>query len=103
MSHTPGPWRWWTSNSWKRLRHDDRGVSTDVLVPYALGDGGADCDVSNDDMPLLAAAPDLLEALQQWWWLNCHKGLNSSVRRQMKIHALNLTRDAIAKATEGAE
>ena len=62
-THTPGPWEWWTSNSWRRLRHTDRGVSTDVLIPFALKDGGADIDVTPADMALIAAAPDLLEAL----------------------------------------
>lgn len=61
--HTPGPWEWWTSNSWRRLRHSDRGVSTNVLYPDVHYDGQADIVVSEADMHLIAAAPDLLTAL----------------------------------------
>src|SRR5258707_1617369 len=59
--HTLGPWEWWTSNTWRRLRHSDRGVSTNVLMPFPLKDGGADIDVTPADMSLIAAAPELLE------------------------------------------
>jgi hypothetical protein len=62
--HTPGPWEWWTSNSWKRLRHSERGVSTNVLLPAVCKDGQATIDVSPADMVLIAAAPDLLAALK---------------------------------------
>jgi hypothetical protein len=64
MPHTPGPWTWWTSNSWRRLRHDDRGKSVDVLMPCIAPDGQPDITVSKDDMVLIAAAPDLLAALK---------------------------------------
>ncbi len=64
MAHTPGPWTWWTSNSWRRLKHDDRGKSVNVLEPYVCKDGQPDIIVSEEDMPLIEAAPDLLEALQ---------------------------------------
>ena len=57
--HTTGPWEWWTSNSWRRLRHSDRGVSTNVLYPFVQ----ADIDVSTANMALIAAAPDLLAAI----------------------------------------
>lgn len=60
--HTPGPWEWWTSNSWRRLRHSDRGVSTNVLYPSVHSDGQADIDVTEDDMGLIAAAPEMLAA-----------------------------------------
>jgi hypothetical protein len=62
--HTPGPWCWWTSNSWKRLKRDERGVTMNVLEPYVCRDGHPDCSVSDADMALIAAAPDLLEVLQ---------------------------------------
>lgn len=63
-AHTPGPWEWWTSNSWRRLRHSDRGVSTDVIMPTVHPDGHPDLIVSDGDAALLAAAPDLLAALK---------------------------------------
>jgi hypothetical protein len=61
---TPGPWEWWTSNSWKRLRHTERGVSTNVLMPCRLPDGGATIDVTDPDMDLIMAAPALQDALE---------------------------------------
>lgn len=64
MGHTPSPWTWWTRNSWRRLRHDNRGVSTNVLYPCIDKDGQADIDVSAADMALIAAAPEMLDALK---------------------------------------
>ena len=64
MTHTPGPWSWWTSNSWKRLRRDDHGIAQTVLEPYVSLDGYPDCTVSPADMALISAAPDLLAALR---------------------------------------
>jgi hypothetical protein len=69
MTPTPGPWEWWTSNSWFRLRHSDRGVSTDVLMPVVLKDGQATIDVSPADMALIEAAPEMLAALELCVWL----------------------------------
>lgn len=72
---TPGPWQWWTSNSWKRLTaHNKRGGDYEregnVLCPFtSRSDGHPDCDVSNADMHLISAAPELYEALkaQEAW------------------------------------
>lgn len=64
-AHTPGPWVWWTSNSWKRLKRDDIGITQNVMEPYVCSDGHPDCTVSDADMRLIAAAPDLLEALKR--------------------------------------
>lgn len=62
--HTPGPWKWWTSNSWRRL-YSERGRGSDsVLMPCVHADGQPDIDVSEADMALIEAAPDLLEALK---------------------------------------
>ena len=62
---TPGPWRWWTSNSWRRLSSDHRNHPQDggVLCPtVSRSDGHPDLIVSDADMALIAAAPDLYEA-----------------------------------------
>lgn len=63
---TPGKWVWWTSNSWRRLRSEDGRMTTrDVLTPcVSRSDGHPDLIVSEEDMALIAAAPDLYEALE---------------------------------------
>ena len=62
---TPGKWVWWTSNSWRRLRSEDGRTTRDVLMPYASwADLHPDIAVSEEDMALIAAAPDLYEALE---------------------------------------
>jgi hypothetical protein len=61
-AHTPGPWKWWTSNSWRRLRHEEGRLTRDVLMPDVCRDGQPDICVTEADMALIAAAPDLLSA-----------------------------------------
>jgi hypothetical protein len=65
VKHTPGPWLWWTSNSWKRLKRDAQGITENVLEPYVCRDGQPDVACSEADMRLIAAAPDLLDALEK--------------------------------------
>lgn len=66
--HTPGPWMWWDSCSWRRLGTDDQ--STLIMSPtLQQSDGHPDLYFPNGgyqgpDASLIAAAPDLLEALQ---------------------------------------
>ena len=86
-THTPGPWTWWTSNSWRRLKHDNRGRTVNVLEPFVCHDGQPDCIVSGEDMALIAAAPDLLAAL---------KGVVAVADR--RTNEFDAARDAIAKA-----
>lgn len=66
--HTLGPWEWWTSCSWKRLTSkDERGRwmrEGNVLCPSIASDGHPVLNVSAEDMALIAAAPELLEALR---------------------------------------
>jgi hypothetical protein len=62
---TPAPWRWHTSNSWKRLKRDDHGICMNVLEPFVhWRDQHPDCTVSEADMALIAAAPELYAALR---------------------------------------
>jgi hypothetical protein len=91
--HTPGPWRWRTSDGLKRLEHDDHADVTIVLEPHAYKDGGADCDVSKADMALIAAAPDLLRLAKaiNLYFADFDCPLRSEARA------------AIAKATGNAE
>lgn len=63
--HTRGPWKWWTSNSFKRLKSDDGcGHTCSVLEPYVSSDGHPDIVVNEQDMALIAAAPFLLKVLK---------------------------------------
>ncbi|WP_105610636.1 hypothetical protein [Cronobacter malonaticus] len=61
---TPGPWEWWTSNSFLRLSSQATGKDGGVIDSYAMSDGHTSLSVSKADMALIAAAPDLLEALK---------------------------------------
>lgn len=45
---TPGPWRWWTSNSHRRLRSD--AAPGDVAFGTKLRDGCDDIVISDADM-----------------------------------------------------
>lgn len=60
--HTKGPWRWWTSNSTMRLSSDATRKDGDVLHAAIGADGLPHIVVSQDDMPLIAFAPELLSA-----------------------------------------
>ncbi|HGB5186141.1 TPA: hypothetical protein ACIVM6_002056 [Salmonella enterica subsp. salamae serovar 21:z10:z6] len=63
MNYTPGPWQWWTSNSFLRLSSQATGKDGGVIDSYVMRDGHPSLRVSKEDMDLIAAAPDLLEAL----------------------------------------
>ena len=53
---TPGPWKWHTSNSWRRLKRDDRGISQSVSEPFVARDGHPDLDINEPDMQFIAHA-----------------------------------------------
>ncbi len=66
--HTPGPWSVWTSCSWRRIGSRDHGLVCEPIVQHPdnhpdlyFRNGGAD----GPDARLIAAAPDLLEALAE--------------------------------------
>lgn len=63
---TPGPWEWWTSNSWRRLVHQDGGTQLPVVMPMIARDGHPDLVVNQANMALIAAAPDLLALAHQY-------------------------------------
>lgn len=62
--YTPGPWEWWTSNSFLRLSSKVTGKDGGVIDSYRMSDGHTSLSVKYEDMALIAAAPELLEALQ---------------------------------------
>lgn len=63
-SHTPGPWEWWTSNSYRRLSGPD-GKDGGVLHATVLRDGQPDVVCRDADRALIAAAPNLLATLKE--------------------------------------
>lgn len=92
---TPGPWEWWTSNSFLRLSSQATGKDGGVIDSYAMSDGHTSLSVSKADMALIAAAPELLEALQ----------LSVKAMQEGRLvsypewyGAINKAREAIAKA-----
>lgn len=67
--HTEGPWLIATSNSWRRIVSNGRGGMQSVCEPIKQNDGHPDLYFANGgadgpDARLLAAAPELLKALQ---------------------------------------
>ena len=60
---TRGPWRWWISNSWRRLKRDDMGISQPVAEPYVCRDGHPDISISEADMELIATLRNRAPAL----------------------------------------
>jgi hypothetical protein len=57
---TPGPWRWWTSNSMRRLSSDPSGKDGDVVHAFRASDGVADIAILDRDMALIAGARNSL-------------------------------------------
>ena len=62
---TPYPRRWFTSNSHNRLSSEVTGKDGDVIHAYRASDGMVCVNVSQRDMSVIAAAPELLEELQR--------------------------------------
>ena len=61
---TKGPWKWATSNSWRRLfSYADESKPVHVLVPVIRVGGHSDTQINEYDMALIAAAPDMYGAL----------------------------------------
>ena len=103
VKFTPGPWKWWTSCSWRRLSQDvPNAKEGGVLCPYVARDGHPDVMVSDDDARLIASAPELLEALQGVLWMAeewfKHGGDETTFSDGYK-ESLDEARAAILKAT----
>jgi hypothetical protein len=97
---TPGPWEWWTSCSWKRLRSNlGGGKAVSVLEPYVCEDGHPDVSINNRDMALIAAAPLLAEALTEIADLTRFRMVLPSEGTVEKIH--EIASAALAKARAG--
>lgn len=65
---TPLPWRWWTSNSMRRLSSDPSGKDGDVAHAYIARDGVPDIAVRASDAEYIEQAcnalPELLSRLE---------------------------------------
>ncbi|WP_347291506.1 hypothetical protein [Kluyvera georgiana] len=62
---TPGPWEWWTSNSFLRLSSKATGKDGGVIDSTVMRDGHSTLLVKREDMALISSAPELLEELQE--------------------------------------
>lgn len=100
-AHTPGPWSWWTSCSFRRLSATCDGDVLHAVIQRS--DGHPDIHFPNGgpegpDARLIAAAPELLEALILLEREMVESGNARSVDYGWKP-AIEKTRAAIAKAT----
>lgn len=63
MKHTPGPWRWkWLGSASRLLGPNEEWIHSDGS---AGGEYSPDIDVDGPNARLIAASPDLLEALER--------------------------------------
>jgi hypothetical protein len=60
---TAGPWRWWTSNSHRRLSSDATGKDGDVAYGVVHHDGCADIAIRDEDLFYVEAACNALPSL----------------------------------------
>jgi hypothetical protein len=100
-THTPGPWR----SDWQFIvAPDPAGVHQDIYIAEI-----AETDEDNRVAPseqqqanarLIAAAPDLLDALAYFY--NIIHDYPSSIRKGYVKHAKDMAREALAKAKGGA-
>lgn len=58
--HTPGPWRYSSSDAYTHQVRSENGTLVCSFSQYSNGN-------SSYDAKLSAAAPELLEALELWW------------------------------------
>lgn len=56
MTHTPTPWRWWTSNSFLRLSSDVTGKDGDVLSAVTQGEDDPVLNISDADAEFIVRA-----------------------------------------------
>lgn len=86
MSHTPGPWRYEEPDA-VGLPHL-RAANGDAIATF-LRDPW-----NSSDVPLIAAAPELLEALEALLQLSITPGIGQHQRTK----AINIAKAALAKA-----
>lgn len=89
---TPGPWEWWTSNSFLRLSSKATGKDGGVIDSYVMRDGHPTLVVKKEDMALIEAAPELLEVLQE-----CLPWVNNGLARGTHAKALAVIDKVLGK------
>ncbi len=97
--HTPGPWKWdpeWSAD-WKYAYEDLTANEVTILQCCHNLEGGL--SLSTPDARLIAAAPDLLEALESALPF-VEDAAEDEIYKSHRVHrVLNEIRAAIAKAT----
>lgn len=96
--HTPGPWKWHIEDDWWKSEYEGRMPYLESIHGFMVCSYGIRSDGITDegdppnrfDRPLIAAAPDMLEALQN---------LENDDGSTMPATAWELVQKAIAKAT----
>ncbi len=88
MKHTPGPWS---------LTYDSSLVMSDQVVQGPIGPDTATHDEVKANMRLIAAAPELLDALKRL--LNANDELAEEGDAESMGDAIRAARRAIAKIT----
>lgn len=102
--HTPGPWRL-SDESPRIIKKDFRGIGRDsgCLIASTMGRDDSGFYASNKEADanarLIAAAPDLLEALECMIIGACAVAVPHNGERAVLQEAVNIARAAIAKAT----
>lgn len=106
--HTPGPWAWENGS----LQYGDGkwlSSPSGMVLDYA-GCGSHECDIKEADARLIAAAPELLEALEQIVWKLERKEMVASCPERFEFAKIDindavirLARAAIAKVESGVQ
>lgn len=105
--HTPGPWKW-DGNPCEYDEQNEAPWLVDDQDNYPPVLGGAIKCANTANARLIAAAPDLLEALESaWLWMENQadgqsKGGHATFDLMMLREQRDIARAAIAKANGGA-
>jgi hypothetical protein len=101
--HTPGPWRQSTANP-NAVNKDGEKLAIGIATTHGTDDSNyaaffPSTDEARANALLIAAAPDMLEALKAWRYAYSECTGTDEERRDAKTKAGDMTRAAIAKAT----
>lgn len=94
---TPGPWRAEkTSRAVGPVSKDD-DQSSGMVIPVAWVEFDMEVEIQAANQKLIAAAPELLEALQRLVGAECHSVRNSTVHNNALKNALSAIDKALGK------